>query len=59
MASAYYTFQANGFEVDIASPKGGKPVVVIDDEDMGAHDFAFLNDQNAQYKTNHTIKYKM
>ena len=56
LARAYYTFQANGFEVDIASPKGGKPPVVIDDEDMGAYDFAFLNDQNAQYKTSHTIK---
>jgi len=58
LARAYYTFQANGFEVDIASPKGGKPPVVIDDEDMGAYDFAFLNDSIAQYKTRHTIKIK-
>lgn len=56
LARAYYTFQANGFEVDISSPKGGKPPVVIDDEDMGVYDFAFLNDRDAQYKTNHTIK---
>ncbi len=56
LARAYYTFKANGFEVDIASPKGGKPPVVIDDEDMGAYDFAFLNDSIAQYKTSHTIK---
>ena len=56
LARAYYTFKANGFEVDIASPKGGKPPVVIDDEDMGAYDFAFLNDSVAQYKTSHTIK---
>ncbi|WP_236262962.1 type 1 glutamine amidotransferase domain-containing protein [Aggregatimonas sangjinii] len=56
LARAYYTFQANGFEVDIASPKGGNPPVVIDDEDMGAYDFAFLNDSIAQYKTKHTIK---
>lgn len=55
LARAYYVFQANGFEVDIASPMGGKPPVIIDDEDMGAYDFAFLNDSIAQYKTGHTI----
>jgi len=55
LARAYYVFQANGFEVDVASPKGGKPAVIIDDEDMGAYDFAFLNDSIAQYKTGHTI----
>lgn len=55
LARAYYVFQANGFEVDIASPLGGKPPVVIDDEDMGVYDFAFLNDSIAQYKTSHTI----
>lgn len=55
LARAYYVFKANGFEVDIASPKGGKPPVVIDDEDMGAYDFAFLNDSNAQKKANNTI----
>ncbi len=55
LARAYYVFQANGFDVDIASPLGGEPVVVIDDEDMGAYDFAFLNDSIAQYKTRNTI----
>jgi putative intracellular protease/amidase len=55
LARAYYVFQANGFEVAIASPLGGEPPVVIDDEDMGAYDFAFLNDSVAQYKTRHTI----
>lgn len=55
LARAYYVFQANGFEVDVASPMGGKPAVIIDDEDMGAYDFAFLNDSIAQYKTSHTI----
>ena len=56
LARAYYTFQANGFEVDIASPKGGKPPVVIDKEDMGPYDYAFMNDPIAQYKTSHTLK---
>ncbi len=58
LARAYYTFMANGFDVTIASPEGGKPPVVIDDEDMGAFDYAFLNDSIAQYKTSHTIPMK-
>ncbi|MDH7446438.1 type 1 glutamine amidotransferase domain-containing protein [Aquimarina sp. 2201CG14-23] len=55
LSRAYYVFQANGFEVDIASPLGGEPPMVIDDEDMGAFDFAFLNDSIARYKTKNTI----
>lgn len=55
LSRAYYVFQANGYEVDVASPMGGKPPVVIDDDDMGIYDFAFLNDSIAQYKTSHTI----
>lgn len=55
LARAYYVFEANGFEVDVASPLGGKPPVIIDDDDMGAFDYAFLNDSIAQYKTSHTI----
>ena len=55
LSRAYYVFVANGFEVDIASPQGGQPPVVIDDEDMGVYDYAFLNDSIAQYKTQNTI----
>ncbi|PRX54909.1 type 1 glutamine amidotransferase domain-containing protein [Flagellimonas meridianipacifica] len=55
LSRAYYVFQANGFEVDIASPQGGEPKVIIDDEDMGEFDFAFLNDSVAQNKTKNTI----
>lgn len=55
LARAYYVFKANGFEVDIASPLGGKSPVVIDDDDMGPFDYAFFNDNDAQYKTSHTI----
>ncbi|MEM1003515.1 MAG: type 1 glutamine amidotransferase domain-containing protein, partial [Bacteroidota bacterium] len=58
LSRAYYTFQANGFEVDIASPKGGEPPVVIDTEDMGPYDYAFLNDSIAQYRSKHTLKLK-
>jgi putative intracellular protease/amidase len=55
LSRAYYVFKANGFEVDIASPLGGKPPVVIDDDDMGEFDYAFLNDSVAQHKTDNTI----
>ena len=55
LSRAYYVFQANGFEVDVASPKGGNPPMIIDDEDMGVYDFAFLNDPIAQQKINNSI----
>lgn len=55
LARAYYVFQANGFEVEIASPKGGAPRAIIDDEDMGQLDFAFLNDARAQEKVADTL----
>ncbi|WP_108804207.1 type 1 glutamine amidotransferase domain-containing protein [Aquimarina sp. Aq107] len=55
LSRAYYVFQANGFDVDIASPLGGEPPVVIDAEDMGEFDYAFLNDSVAQHKVKHTI----
>jgi putative intracellular protease/amidase len=55
LARAYYVFQANGFEVDIASPKGGKPKMRIDKDDMQDADYAFLNDSAAQMKANETI----
>lgn len=55
LARAYWVFTANGFEVDIASPKGGKPPVVIDGEDMGAYDYAFLNDSVIQNKIDNSI----
>ena len=55
LSRAYYVFQANGYEVDIASPKGGTPPVIIDDEDMGIYDHAFLNDSTAQRKVKNSI----
>ena len=55
LARAYYVFKANGFEVDIASPLGGKPPVVLDDDDMGEFDYAFLNDAIAQSKANNSL----
>jgi len=56
LSRAYYVFTSNGFNVDIASTKGGKPSVIIDKDDMGAFDYAFLNDKNAQEKVNNSLK---
>ncbi|WP_405567301.1 type 1 glutamine amidotransferase domain-containing protein [Polaribacter sp. Asnod6-C07] len=58
LSRAYYVFKANGYQVDVASTLGGKPKVIIDNDDMGAYDFAFLNDKIAQQKTNNTIAMK-
>ena len=55
LSRAYYVFTVNGFEVDIASPKGGEPRAVIDDEDMGPLDYAFLNDPEAIAKAKNTL----
>ena len=55
LARAYYVFQANGYEVDIASPQGGKPPERIDLDDMGDADYAFLNDAAAQAKVVNSI----
>jgi putative intracellular protease/amidase len=50
LARAYYVFLANGYEVDIASPRGGLPPMRRDDEDMVPADHAFLNDTGARRK---------
>ena len=54
LARAYYVFMANGYEVVIASPRGGKPPVQIDDG-LVAADYAFLNDPIAGRKIEHTL----
>lgn len=58
LSRAYYVFQANGFEVDVASPLGGAPPVVIDGDDMNEYDYAFLNDVHAQAKIKESITMK-
>ncbi len=55
LSRAYYVFMANGFEVEVSSPLGGQPPVVIDDDDVGRYDYAFMNDSAAQYKVNNTL----
>ena len=55
LSRAYYVFAANGFEVDVASPQGGEPPAVLDDDDMGPFDYAFLNDPEAQAKVSNSL----
>lgn len=55
LSRAYYVFKVNGFDVDIASPRGGEPRAIIDDEDMGALDYAFLNDPEATAKVSDSL----
>lgn len=50
LARAYYVLQANGYEIDIASPQGGSPPMRLDDEDAVVADYAFLNDVAARRK---------
>ena len=54
LARAYWVFVANGYEVDIASPRGGEPPQVLDDGLVDA-DYAFLNDATAQAKLAATL----
>lgn len=55
LARAYWVFVANGFNVDFASPQGGKPPVVLDGEDMGKYDYAFLSDTDIQARVANSI----
>ena len=55
LSRAYYTFVANGFEVEIASPRGGRPPVRMDDELIDV-DYAFLNDADAQQRLSNTLR---
>lgn len=52
----YWVLQANGFNVDIASPSGGDAPRVLDDDDMAEFDYAFLNDATAMHKVRNTLK---
>ncbi|MGQ0800786.1 MAG: type 1 glutamine amidotransferase domain-containing protein [Pseudomarimonas sp.] len=54
LARAWWVFVASGYSVDIASPRGGSPPMVKDDDLVDA-DFAFLNDAGAQATLSQTI----
>lgn len=58
LARPYYVFSANGFAVDIASPQGGEPPAVMDKDDMGPFEYAFLNDDGAMEKLRNSIPLK-
>ncbi|MBT1450275.1 type 1 glutamine amidotransferase domain-containing protein [Glaciecola sp. XM2] len=55
LARAFYVFQTNGFTVDVASVEGGEPSMVIDSDDMGKFDYAFLNDEKAMLKVKNSF----
>ena len=55
LSRAYYVFKVNGYDVDIASPQGGKPPATIDKDDMQDIDYAFINDAEAQAKVNQSV----
>ncbi|MBA3564219.1 MAG: type 1 glutamine amidotransferase domain-containing protein [Gammaproteobacteria bacterium] len=54
LARAYYVFVANGYEVAIASPRGGKPPMMTDDG-LVAADYAFLNDPQSRRKIENSL----
>lgn len=54
ISRAYWVFVANGYEVDLASPLGGEPPMVLDDGLVEA-DYAFLNDPTARRKLAGTL----
>jgi putative intracellular protease/amidase len=58
LARAYWVFTVNGFTVDVASPQGGEPYALLDEDDMAEYDYAFLNDRSAQAKTKNTLSLK-
>lgn len=55
ISRAYWVFVANGYAVDIASPQGGEPAMVLDDDLVDA-DYAFLNDPEARRKLADTLR---
>ena len=55
LARAYLVFEANGYQVDIASPRGGMPPMRVD-EDLLAADHAFLNDAATMHKLEHSLR---
>ena len=55
LSRAYYVFRANGFEVDVASPQGGEPPAVLDGDDIGPFDYAFMNDAEAWAKVENSV----
>lgn len=55
LARAWYVFRANGYDVEFASPAGGAPPVNVDEDDMQALDYAFLNDSAIQARIGQSL----
>lgn len=55
LSRAWWVFRANGYHVDIASPRGGDAPKVIDQDDITDADYAFLNDAQAQAQMANTL----
>lgn len=55
LARAYWTFVANGYAVDFASPRGGEPPMVLDSDDVTVADYAFLNDADVRTRLANTL----
>ena len=55
LSRAYWVFVANGYAVDIASPQGGEPAMVLDDDLVDA-DYAFLNSAQARQQRADTLR---
>lgn len=56
LARAFHVFRVNGFQVDVASPLGGEPPMVLDEDDMGPYDYAFLNDASNMSMLKNTLR---
>ncbi len=56
LARFYWVLRANGFAVDIASPRGGAAPQVLDDDDMAEYDYSFLNDPQSSAQARNTLK---
>ncbi len=54
LARAYWVFVHNGYAVDIASPQGGEPPMILDDGLVEA-DYAFVNDAQAQQRLKNSL----
>ncbi len=54
LSRAYWVFEGAGFAVDIASPEGGQPPQVLDDDLVDA-DYAFLNEPATQAAVRSTL----
>ncbi|MCK7594167.1 type 1 glutamine amidotransferase domain-containing protein [Pseudomarimonas salicorniae] len=55
LSRAWWVFEAAGFAIDIASPQGGKPPQVLDDDLVDA-DYAFLNEPDTQAAVRETLR---